>query len=157
MSTLSVVFKLGGLRCYKSGENPAAEPYLWTLFFEVDGETLFFSLEIGRFQTTRMVRDETGDGFEVDPDHHGHKPPPGSHHLGSPHPVTGDSEATFLDTGTEGDLCPASEPATLSRLLAPLANGHDREADPYPAAIGDRTHERHHRLYCCAHGRRHCP
>ena len=41
MLDLNVEMKLDRIRCYDEGDGPGnAEPYLWTVFFKVDGETL---------------------------------------------------------------------------------------------------------------------
>jgi len=41
MLDLNVELKLDRIRCHDEGDGPGnAEPYLWTVFFKVDGETL---------------------------------------------------------------------------------------------------------------------
>ncbi|MDO8359386.1 MAG: hypothetical protein Q7T08_05025, partial [Devosia sp.] len=41
MTDLNVEFKLERIHCYDEGDGPGnAEPYLWTVFFKVDGDTL---------------------------------------------------------------------------------------------------------------------
>lgn len=105
MTELSVEIKLDTLVCNKSGEKGSAEPYMWTVFFKADGDTLAFNSSTLHLQTTKMVT-KLGGGvpFHVDNGHHGHKPQPG-HPVGKPHPVVGDPEPTVQYTiGNEGDL-----------------------------------------------------
>lgn len=41
MLDLNIVFKLDRIHCHDEGDGPGnAEPYLWTVFFKVDGDTL---------------------------------------------------------------------------------------------------------------------
>lgn len=41
MSDLNIEFKLDRIHCHDEGDGPGnAEPYLWTVFFKVDGDTL---------------------------------------------------------------------------------------------------------------------
>ena len=40
MNTLDVHLKMNNLHCYDEGDGPgSAEPYLWTVFFKIDGDT----------------------------------------------------------------------------------------------------------------------
>jgi hypothetical protein len=46
MTDLNVTFKLERIHCHDEGDGPGdAEPYLWTVFFKVDGETLVVNSE----------------------------------------------------------------------------------------------------------------
>ena len=41
MNDLNVVLKLDRIRCHDEGDGPGnAEPYLWTVFFKADGDSL---------------------------------------------------------------------------------------------------------------------
>jgi hypothetical protein len=43
MNILDVRLKLSTLRCHRDGETFSAEPYLWTVFFKIDGDTAAIS------------------------------------------------------------------------------------------------------------------
>lgn len=52
VGNIDVTFSLDTIHCYDEADGPGrAEPYLWTVFFKVDGDTIVFDLRLGKLVT----------------------------------------------------------------------------------------------------------
>jgi hypothetical protein len=56
MDALNLTIRLNKLHCYDESDGPGdAEPYLWTVFFKVDGDTVTVTEKLGLQGTATVV------------------------------------------------------------------------------------------------------
>jgi hypothetical protein len=72
MDTLNVNLKLNNLHCYDEGDGPgSAEPYLWTVFFKIDGSNCVVNANLALQGTATVVSTPGNQGdlpnHDVDP------------------------------------------------------------------------------------------
>jgi hypothetical protein len=72
MNTLDVTLRLSNLRCHDEGDGPgSAEPYLWTVFFKIDGDTTVVNPSLTLQGTATVVGTPGNQGnlpnHDVDP------------------------------------------------------------------------------------------